>query len=131
MKTVSLWCTAESLRSSSALFSLGMIDAHDNSVARLLADRDRLDKFARLIIQRKGLTLQFEHETYLIDWLDVNRIQHGVSAPDLRSAIDQLNEAELLSFCEGSDLIQQTPRTEPLCARKRRGLLRSQGGNSC
>ena len=83
-----------------------MGQANDDSLAALIADRDRLDKLARLIVQRKGLTMQFEHRAYLIDWLDVNRIQHGVADPNFRAAIDKLSEAAVLSLCGESDLIQ-------------------------
>ena len=97
---------AESLDSTPLFFDRSMGHANDNSLAALIADRDRLDKLARLIVQRNGLTMQFERRAYLIDWLDMNRIQHGVADPNFRAAIDKLSEAAVLSLCGGSDLIQ-------------------------
>ncbi len=83
-----------------------MSDANDDSLAALIADRDRLDKLARLIVQRNGLTMQFEHRVYLIDWLDVNRIQHGVADPNFRAAIDRLTEEILMPTYPESRTIQ-------------------------
>ena len=97
---------AESLDSTPLFFDRSMGHANDDSLAALIADRDRLDKLARLIVQRNGLTMQFEHRAYLIEWLDMNRIQRGVADPNFRAAIDKLSEAAVLSLCGGSDLIQ-------------------------
>jgi hypothetical protein len=83
-----------------------MSHANDDSLAALIAARDRLNKLACLIVQRNGLTIQFERRAYLIDWLDVSRIQHGVADPNFRAAIDKLSEEAVLSLCGGSDLIQ-------------------------
>ncbi len=83
-----------------------MAEANHNSLPQLVADRERLDKLARLTILRKGLILLFEHRKYRIDWLDSNRIEHGVADRHFRNAIDKLSEEPLLSLCPISDEIQ-------------------------
>ena len=77
-----------------------MPDTNDDSLPHLIADRDRLDKLARLIILRKGLILQFENQEYIIDRLDSNHVEHGVNA------IDKLSEEPLLSLSPISNEIQ-------------------------
>lgn len=83
-----------------------MAEANHNSLPQLVADRERLDKLARLIILRKGLILLFEQREYCIDWLDSNRIEHGVGDRQFRSAIDKLSEESILSLRPISDDIQ-------------------------
>lgn len=78
----------------------------DDSLAHLEEDRDRIDKLARLIILRKGLILQFENKEYIIDWLDNNRVEHGVAHRRFRNAIDKLGEDPFLSLCTASDQVQ-------------------------
>jgi hypothetical protein len=83
-----------------------MADTNDDSLAHLIADRDRLDKLARLIILRKGLILQFENRKYIIDWLDSNHVEYGEAHRHFRNAIDKLSEEPLLSLCPISNEIQ-------------------------
>jgi hypothetical protein len=83
-----------------------MADTNDDPLTNPIADRDRLDKLARLIILRKGLILQFENQEYIIDWLDNDRVEHGVAHQDFRNAIDKLSEDPLLSLSPLSDAIQ-------------------------
>lgn len=88
------------------LFFSSMADTNDYSLAQLTADRERLDKLARLVVLRKGLILLFENQEYIVDWLDSNRVEHGVAHQDFRNCIDKLSEDPLLSLCPISDEIQ-------------------------
>lgn len=98
------WSGVQLLRA--PLFSSYMADTNQDCLAQLTADRERLNKLARLVILRKGLILQFESPDYIIDWLDSNHVEHGVAHQQFRKAIDKLSEDPLLSLCPISDEIQ-------------------------